>query len=285
MNLHTLISANQLYEQITNPDWVIVDCHFDLDHPDAGRQAYNQAHIPGAVYAHLNQDLSGEVIPGKTGRHPLPEIGTFAQKLSEWGIDETVQVVVYDKGSGSIAARLWWMLRWLGHHSVALLDGGSNSWVEAGYPLEGTIPTPRPRVFKPAPQPKMVFGLDKILHAPQNQFLLVDSRSPERYLGESEPIDQIAGHIPGAINASFLQNLDPSQKFLSKQLLAERFSALIGSADPEQVIFYCGSGVTAAHNILAMAHAGLGFGKLFPGSWSEWILDPNRPVERSSKTR
>jgi len=277
MNFETLISAPQLFEYLNHPDWVVIDCHFELDAPDVGWQAYLEAHIPGAVYAHLNHDLAGEVIPGKTGRHPLPNIESLTQKLSNWGIDGKVQVVVYDNRGGGIAARLWWLLRWLGHHQVALLDGGLASWVNCGFPLDTSIPRPNPRTFLPTIQSSMVVNFSEVESA-REKYLVIDSRAPERYRAEEEPIDPVAGHIPGAINAYYLDNLDSGQNFLPKAELASKFSSILGQKSSQEVVFYCGSGITAAHNILAMYYSGLGMGKLYPGSWSEYITDISRPI-------
>ena len=279
MAFDSLIGAGQLFDHLKDPNWVIIDCDFELDAPNAGWEAYLEGHIPGALYAHLENHLSGKVIPGKTSRHPLPEIDLFTQALSNWGIDENVQVVVYDNRGGGIAARLWWMLKWLGHSSAALLDGGLASWKTFGFPLEKSIPNPHPKIFKPSLQPESSVSLQDIINGPRSKLLLIDSRAPERYHGETETIDPIAGHIPGAINAFYMDNLDEDQKFLSKAMLAERFTTLLEGNSPTETVFYRGSGVTAAHNILAMYYAGLGLGKLFPGSWSEWITDPKRPIE------
>ena len=279
MKFNSLINPDDLYNNLKTPNWVIIDCHFELDDPDAGIRAYQQKHIPGAIYAHLDDDLSGSVVPGKTGRHPLPEVDTLTERFSTWGIDEETQVVVYDNRGGAIAARLWWMLRWLGHDSVALLNGGLSAWTEAGYRVESSITKPAPRTFHPKINTEMLAHLDTIANNRQASLLLVDSRTPERYRGEGETIDPVAGHIPGAINVYCMDNLDLSQTFLPKEELQERFLDLLREHPPEEIVFYCGSGVTAAHNILAMFHAGLGMGRLYPGSWSEWITDSNRPIE------
>lgn len=279
MPFDSLIDPDILFANLNSPEWVVIDCHFELEDPDAGWRAYLQAHIPGARYAHLDNDLSGQIVPGKTGRHPLPEVDSLVQRLSNWGIDGSTQVVVYDNRGGGIAARLWWMLKWLGHSKVALLNGGLSAWTEAGFPVESTIPKPIPRTFHPKIHPEMVASLESLENDHQKSFLLVDSRGPERYSGEIEPIDPVGGHIPGAINVYCMDNLDLSQTFLPKDRLLEKFSGLLKDHPPEEIVFYCGSGVTAAHNILAMYHAGLGMGRLYPGSWSEWVTDPNRPIE------
>jgi len=281
MPFTSLINSHELHSHFTDPNWRIIDSHFELDSPDAGWKAYQKSHIPGAIYAHLENDLSSEVIPGKTGRHPLPKVENLTRLFSSWGIDEKVQVVVYDNSGGGIAARLWWLLKWLGHNNVALLDGGLDSWSRSGYPIDNKIPQITPREFHPQPNPEMVVSSRDLENISKSKLTLVDSRGPERYRGEYEPIDKVAGHIPDAINAFYMENLDSHQIFNSQENLKARFTSLLGQKTAKDVVFYCGSGVTATHNILAMYHAGLGLAKLYPGSWSEWIADPNRPIETS----
>jgi len=267
----TLISAAELRDRYTRPDYVVIDCRFDLFNTAAGRGAYLQGHIPGAIYAHLDEDLSGPVRPGLSGRHPLPEVAVLAQKLGSWGIDAHKQVVVYDAQAGAIAARLWWMLRWLGHEAVAVLDGGWPAWLAAGGPADAAIPVPVPAVFAPHPRPDSLVdaaGVDLLRHDPA--FLLLDARSPERFRGEEEPIDPIAGHIDGAINAPLGHNLAEG-RFRSAGELRQLYQSLLAGRPASQAVCYCGSGVSACHNILAMVHAGLGEPRLYPGSWSEWI--------------
>jgi thiosulfate/3-mercaptopyruvate sulfurtransferase len=279
MKLTTLVSIDTLAENYTNPNWVIVDCHFLLDDLEAGRKAYQRSHIPGAIYAHLDEHLTGPIIPGKTSRHPLPDINAFTITLSNWGIDEDTQVVAYDNRGGAIAVRLWWMLKWLGHDAVAVLDGSFSHWKKAGLPTTDEIPTPQPKTFVPKPRPELIANLEEIETIKQHpKKLLVDSRAAERYRGEIEPIDPVAGHIPGAVNRFYMDNLDENGKMKAIPELKEIFSTLIGDRSPENVIFYCGSGVTSAHNILAMAYVGLGMSKIYPGSWSEWINDPNHMI-------
>lgn len=279
MAFDSLIDPDILYPNLNKPNWVIIDCHFELDDPDAGWRAYQQAHIPGAVYAHLDNDLSGQIVPGTTGRHPLPEVDVLVQTFSNWGIDDKTQVVVYDSSGGEIAARLWWMLKWLGHGMAALLNGGLSAWTEAGFPVERTIPELSPRTFRPKIHTEMIASLQSLENNHAHSLILIDSRAPERYRGELETIDAVGGHIPGALNLYCMDNLGQSQTFLPKERLKERFSGLLQNHPPEEIVFYCGSGITATHNILAMYHAGLGMGRLYPGSWSEWITDPNRPIE------
>ncbi|RME07666.1 MAG: sulfurtransferase [Anaerolineae bacterium] len=283
MAYRTLITPQTLYLHHQDDDWVVVDCRFWLDDTGKGRRDYLRAHIPGAVYAHLDEDLSAPVEPGVTGRHPLPAVSELAERLGRWGIGPEVQVVAYDDRGGAIAARLWWLLRYLGHDDVAVLDGGWPAWVEAGYPVDDVIPSPAPRTFEPHPRPEMLATAEDVLaRMGDPAFRLVDSRAPERYRGEQEPLDPVAGHIPGALNYHFERNLTPQGGFEDAAVLRARFQALLGDTPPERVIFYCGSGVTAAHNVLAVTHAGLGTPRLYAGSWSHWITDPERPVVREA---
>lgn len=280
MVYQTLISGAELVHTFAAPDWAIVDCRFSLGEPECGRLDYLQAHIPGAVYAHLNEDLSGEIVPGKTGRHPLPAIEAFADVLSNWGIDARVQVVAYDGGGGSMAAaRLWWMLRWMGHDAVAVLDGGWQHWQRAGYPVVTGVERRAYKPFTPQVRRELLATADEVmarLHDPD--FRLVDVRSGERYRGEQEPIDPVAGHIPGAISAPFAETLGADGRFLPPPALRTHFQRILGNTPAGQAIYYCGSGVTSAHTLLACAHADLGDGRLYAGSWSEWIADSNRPT-------
>jgi thiosulfate/3-mercaptopyruvate sulfurtransferase len=276
----TLISAAELNQHLGQPDWAVVDCRFTLTDPARGRRDYESAHIPGAVYAHLDEDLAGPVIPGQTGRHPLPDVALFAQTLSGWGIDANTQVVAYDDSGGSMAARLWWLLRWLGHEAVAVLDGGWPAWQSEGYAVRRGVETRSERVFTPKPQPHLVAGAAEVLAVAHNPaYRLLDARAADRFRGENETIDPVAGRIPGAISAPFADNLRPDGRFRSPEALRTRFQDLLGDVPAEQAIVYCGSGVTAAHNLLALAHAGLGKGRLYAGSWSEWITQPEHPVE------
>jgi thiosulfate/3-mercaptopyruvate sulfurtransferase len=280
MKFTTLVTVDELAEHYNRPDWVIVDCHFMLDDIEVGTRAYHREHIPGAVYAHLDRDLSGQIVPGKTSRHPLPDPDAFAAKLSSWGINGDTQVVAYDNRGGGIAVRLWWMLKWLGHDAAAVMDGSFSHWKAAGLPVTDEIPAPRSKRFVPNPRPELIASLEEVTKLGEHpELLLVDSRAPERYRGETEPIDPVAGHIPGAVNRFFMHNLGEDGRLLPVSGLNEIFSELTGGRNPEDVIFYCGSGVTSAHNILAMVHAGLGMPRIYPGSWSEWITDPGRPIE------
>mgnify|MGYP001827696937 CR=1 FL=1 len=281
MTYQTLISTEALAAHLKDPDWAVVDCRFALTDTEQGRRAYRQSHIAGAVYAHLDEDLSGPIIAGQTSRHPLPSVEHFVRTLSDWGVDERVQVVAYDALGGAIAARLWWMLRWLGHGAVAVLDGGWPRWQAEGRPTRSDPESRQPRGFVPHQVPELLVSADDVeqirLDAAHR---LVDARSADRFRGENETLDPVAGHIPGAISLPFAGNLDADGSFLPAETLAAQFQDPLGAVPAERTVFYCGSGVTAAHNILAMAHAGLGEARLYAGSWSEWITDPERPVQQ-----
>ena len=279
MTFATLISPAEVAAHIDDPNWAVVDCRFALAEPAKGRRDYLAAHIPGAVYAHLDEDLSGPVVPGQSGRHPLPAVDAFAATLSAWGIDDGVQVVVYDDASGVYAGRLWWMLRWLGHDAVALLDGDWRLWQSEGRTTRDGVEQRAPRVFTPRLRPHLLATTDEIaarLGAPDLH--LFDARAADRYRGENETIDPVAGHIPGAVNAPYAGNLDADGRFLSAGELRDRYEALLGDAPAEEAIFDCGSGVSAVHDLIALAVAGLGLPRLYVGSWSEWSADPARPA-------
>lgn len=278
MRYTTLISAAELTRHLEDPDWAIVDCRFSLADTEQGRRDYVAGHIPSAVYAHLDEDLSGPIVPGKTGRHPLPTPEEFSRTLSGWGIDSSVQVVAYDASGGSIAARLWWMLRWLGHEA-AVLDGGWKNWQTEAKQYAKGLEERSERAFAHTVSESLVASASDVLTTMDDPSVtLIDCRGADRYRGENETIDPVAGHIPGALSLPYVENLAEDGLFLPRELLRERFERVM-SAEPERTIFYCGSGVTAAHNVLAMAHAGLGDARLYAGSWSEWITDPERPVE------
>ena len=286
MMFKTLIGVDSLRKLLGEPQLAIVDCRFDLMNPDAGRQAYLRAHIPGARYADLNRDLSAP-LAAHTGRHPLPAPDSFAVRLDALGIGNDTQVVAYDDANGSIAARLWWMLRWMGHGAVAVLDGGFKAWTAAGGALQSgaaeSAPTqPGTRRFTPRIDADSVVStaeLERVLRDPQA--VLVDARAQERYAGTVEPIDPVAGHIPGAVNHPFTANLDAEGRFLPAAELKRRWQERLAGRESENLVAMCGSGVTACHNLLSLEVAGLGGGKLYAGSWSEWIRDPRRPTARS----
>lgn len=277
----TLISTEELQALLGSAEVAVVDCRFSLADTSAGRRAYSASHIPGAVYAHLDEDLSAPIAPDrKGGRHPLPGPETFAATLSAWGVGNDTQVVAYDDGPGMMASRLWWMLRWLGHEKAAVLDGGWTVWQAENRPVESDLPTPSAATFVPRPRPELVVDADRALaYTASGGALLIDARSPDRFRGENETLDPAGGHIPGASNFFYGENLSGG-RFLAADELAERYRALVKQRPAQEVVFYCGSGVSACHNLLAMEHAGLGLARLYPGSWSDWISDPGRPQAR-----
>jgi len=280
MTYTTLISTATLQQQLNNPHWVIIDCRFSLADTEAGAKAYRHGHIPNARYAGLDKDLSS-AISDFTGRHPLPNFALLAKKLGNWGITNTSQVVAYDDAGGAFAGRLWWLLRCMGHDKVAVLDGGLKQWQKQGLPITTTLPTIKPVTFRPyLNEAAWLNALQVQDSLARKAICLIDARTPERYRGEQEPIDPVAGHIPYALNRAFQLNLDSNGLFLSAEQLREQFNRLIGPTAPEQVVHYCGSGVTACHNLLAMEHAGLTGSKLYAGSWSEWIRNKNRAVAK-----
>ena len=255
----------------------LVDCRFSLGDVEAGQRAYAEAHIPGAVYAHLDRDLSGTVIPGKTGRHPLPDIGDLAGYLGSIGIDSDVAVVAYDDSGGAFAARLWWLLKWMGHDEAAVLDGGWSRWRDEGRATVSGKATYEARTFTPNVKSDIVAdALEVARLVREGGVSLIDARSSERYAGAVEPIDPVAGHIPGAVNCPYAVSLSGDGRFLRGDELRRVLAPYVS----DESVVYCGSGVTAAHLVLASVHAGLPMPRLYPGSWSEWITDPERPVER-----
>ena len=271
----TLISAPTLQANLHNPDWLICDCRFNLADTNYGRRAYQAGNIPNAHYLHLDEDLSSAIIP-QTGRHPLPDPAQLSSKLQAIGLNPNTQVVVYDDNNGSMAARLWWLLRWLGHDAVAVLDGGLAAWQAAGYALSTQVPTVTQQgQFQARLKPECVVKVEELTKP--NTWQLVDARAAERFRGEIEPIDPIAGHISGAWNRPLTENLDGNQFKSAEQLKAE-WQALLGNMSVANIVHMCGSGVTACHNLLAMEVAGLTGTKLYAGSWSEWIRDSSRPI-------
>ena len=275
---NTLVSTADLAAHLDDPLWIVFDCRFTLTDPQAGRRAYEAGHIPGARYADLDTDLSAPPGAG-TGRHPLPDPQVLARKLSDWGVGVNRQVVVYDDSYNSIAVRMWWLLRWLGHPGVAVLDGGWPKWVREKRPTTLQAPMPQHALFPHLPEASQVAHADEILQGLSDPcHLLIDARPERRFTGEYEPLDPVAGHIPGAINWPFEENLDFDGTFLAPEALRENYQALLKGRAPHEVIHVCGSGVTACHNVLAMEIAGLSGSRLYPGSWSEWITDPSHPV-------
>jgi thiosulfate/3-mercaptopyruvate sulfurtransferase len=278
MPYRTLIDAPGLGRLLGTQGIAIVDCRFDLGASNAGREAFLRAHIPGACFADLNQDLSAP--PDRdSGRHPLPGKAQFAALLGALGIDRSTQVFAYDQASGAFAARFWWMLRWLGHEQVAVLDGGFDAWLAQGGEVEAGAHRPAPRRFELRGEGQRPVTSQEVLAATERRDrLIVDARAPERYAGQVEPLDTVAGHVPGAVNAPFTGNLGAAGKFLPAAELRQRWLQILGGAPPQELIAMCGSGVTACHNLLALEVAGLPGASLYAGSWSEWIRDPARPV-------
>ncbi len=274
----TLINAEALHGLLGESNIRIIDCRFSLADKESGRRDYQSSHIPGALYAHLDDDLSGEIIPGTTGRHPMPSVADFAELCSKWGIDKNTQVIAYDQGHGGIAARLWFMLRWLGHEKVAVLNGGWAHWIKMGLAVDQQIKLPNRSQFVVAPPKDQLVSAEELLQLQRENWLLVDSRAAARYRGEKEPIDPVAGHIPGAVSAPFAENLNAEGLFHDQATLEQRFDTLLGNQKLSKTAFYCGSGVTACHNLLALHHIGRTEAKLYPGSWSGWITDPSRPI-------
>ena len=278
MTFGPLIDAQSLARELERGNCVVVDCRFTLTDLPAGRAAYERGHIPGARYAHLDDDLARHPHADE-GRHPLPDPESFAATLGGWGIGRDDAVVAYDEGSGAIAARLWWMLGWLGHPRRAVLDGGFKAWQEAGLPVEQTQPTVRARRYETGPAKRdAVVATADLAAAQAGGGLLVDARAAPRYRGEQEPIDPMAGHVPGARNRPFSANVTPTGRFRPPAELRAELTELLGGRAPERLIAMCGSGVTACHLLLAMEVAGLPGGRLYEGSWSEWIRDPSRPI-------
>lgn len=280
MSYTTLISADRLNQQINDRNWIVFDCRFSLADADAGAKAYRLGHLPNARYAHLNNDLSSAVTD-LTGRHPLPVFSLLNQKLGQWGVTGHSQVVVYDDVGGAFAGRLWWLLRSMGHEKVAVLDGGIKQWQKQGLPVTTTLPIIKPAAFRTYLNGNQWLNAAQVRDQLASKTVkLIDARSPERYLGEQEPIDPVAGHIPGALNRAFQLNLNANGLFLSAEALRKQFKQLLGNTPSEQIVHMCGSGVTACHNLLAMEHAGLTGSKLYAGSWSDWIRNKNRAVAK-----
>ena len=276
--MKTLIAATDLMRELAgaHPP-LLLDCSFDLADPAAGRRAWSEGHLPGAFYLHLDDDLSGakQGADGRfRGRHPLPDRAILAARLGALGIDEATPVVAYDGQGGPYAARAWWLLKWMGHEDVAVLDGGVPAWRAAGGALTAAVPVPRSTSPYPLHAPAMPTLDAEAVRAGLGRLRLVDARAGERFRGEVEPLDRAAGHIPGARQRFFKDNLAPDGRFRSAAELKALWAPLVSEG---HIVHYCGSGVTACHNLLAVAHAGLGEGALYPGSWSEWSDDPARP--------
>lgn len=276
-----LISTAELAGKLSDPDWLVADCRFELGNPAAGRAAWQSGHIPGAIHVDLERDLSLPVTP-ETGRHPLPSPGAFAATLSRLGIGNGTRVVCYDGGQAAYAARLWWMLRWVGHDAVAVLDGGFAAWTSEGRPVS-TEPSARAAArFLPRPRTGLVLDAAGVAAALARGETLVDVRGAERFAGKVEPLDAVAGHVPGARNLPFVENLGPDGRFRPPAELAALWGARAGSEPGRAPICMCGSGVTACQGLLALEAAGIAGGRLYAGSWSEWIRDPARPIARDA---
>ncbi|MSQ89050.1 MAG: sulfurtransferase [Betaproteobacteria bacterium] len=274
---NTLVTTEEL---AAHPEWRVFDCRHDLAKPELGEQQYAEAHLPGALFAHLDRDLSAPKT-GKNGRHPLPEPRAFVAWLGKLGLQPADQVVCYDGGPGAMAARLWWMLRWVGHETVAVLDGGLTKWQQEGRPLTTEVPEIAPVAYPGRTKTSMVAYLSHV-EKKFKKAALLDARAPARYRGEQEPIDPVAGRIPGAKNRYNNDNLSAEGTFKTPALLRTEFESILAHGSTTNVIHYCGSGISACHNALAMEIAGLKGSRVYPGSWSEWSVDPTRPIARSA---
>ena len=276
----TLIDARTLAQHFKPSEWALFDCRYDLVYPDFGRKAYLESHLPGACFIDVGEDLSG-VQSGWNGRHPLPDPYVFAVKLGMYGVTRDTQVVAYDDADGMMSARLWWLLRWIGHTKVAVLDGGLQAWSRSACALSTDMPAVSAAVYQPEPNDTAWVDAQAVrLNLDNPQMLIVDARSPDRFRGENETLDPVGGHIPGAVNRFFRENLQSDYCFKPAEILRQEFEPIIQGWKPDQVVHQCGSGITACHNLLAMEIAGLQGTRLYPGSWSEWCMDETHPVAR-----
>jgi len=282
MTCTTILDAATACAHISDPDWVFVDCRFVMRDPGRGFKDYLESHIQGALYADLDKDLSGPVVPGRTGRHPLPEEESIAAVFGRLGIGPGMQVIAYDESTGAMAAaRLWWLLKWAGHEAAAVLDGGLNAWTAAGLPVRSGPESRRPGGFVAAFRPDLAVDTASVRAVMKDPgWAVLDARGADRYRGENETIDPVAGHIPGAVSAAYATALGPDGLFKPAAEIARQLDSVTGGRGPERTIVYCGSGVTAAHVVLASAYAGRGMPRLYAGSWSQWITDGGRPVAR-----
>ncbi|MEE4894210.1 sulfurtransferase [Pseudomonas alliivorans] len=280
MSIAQLIGPEQLAVRQQTPGLAILDCRFALEDPDYGQRSYAQGHIDGARFADLNRDLSGPVVKGRTGRHPLPDPATLVERLRTWGIRNDGDIVLYDDGPGMYAARAWWLLAWLGkREGVYLLDGGLKAWHAAGLPLSLDAPRGETGDFMGEPDMSLVLSASRLQgRLGRPEMTLIDARAEARFRGEVEPIDPIAGHIPGAQCAAFNENLGPDGRFLPPEQLKQRFAEQLQGRPAQSLVSYCGSGVTACHNLFALCLAGYPLGTLYAGSWSDWITDPTREI-------
>jgi thiosulfate/3-mercaptopyruvate sulfurtransferase len=277
----TIVDTDTLAAHLADPALAIVDCRYKLDDQAWGLREYIAGHIPGARYADISHDLAGP-LTGSNGRHPLPDAAALGRTFGRLGIESGVHVVAYDQDTGMHASRLWWLLRWLGHDAVAVLDGGFDKWRAERRPTRSGEERGAPREFTGAPRAGRTMSADEVAAVMHNSdWRLVDARAPERYRGETEPIDKVAGHIPGAANYFFKWSLDERGVFRSADAIRDKIRESVGDIPPDRIVCYCGSGITACHSLLALEHAGLYGAKLYPGSWSEWSSDPSRPIERT----
>lgn len=273
-----LIAPSDLQARLHDPRWVVFDCRHDLADPAKGERVYREGHVPGAHLARVDLDLSGAK-DGRTGRHPLPEPAAFAEFLARHGVTAESCVVAYDDVGGQYAARLWWLARWIGHEAVVLLDGGFPRWQREERAVETSVPSARSGRVVPRPAEGGVWQAAQVeANLVSREAVILDARAPERYRGETEPIDRVAGHIPGALNRFYKENLNPDLTFRPAADLRREFAALLAAAGNRPVVHQCGSGITACANLFAMEYAGLGGSRLYAGSWSEWIADPRRPI-------
>jgi thiosulfate/3-mercaptopyruvate sulfurtransferase len=279
MSYTTLVDVATLRSNLDDPDWLVVDVRHQLADTAYGERAYGAGHIPGAVFLHCDRDLSGPMT-GCNGRHPLPDVENLASRLGEIGIGANTQVVVYDDAQGMIAGRLWWLLHWLGHERVALLDGGLQAWQAAGGAMTGVVPTLMAQNFVARPQPGLVDANHVLERIETLRMHLVDARGPDRFRGENETIDPVGGHIPGAVNRFFKDNLLPDGRFKPAAELRAEWLGILAGSPPDLVVHQCGSGVSACLNMVAMEIAGLPGSSLYAGSWSEWCADAGHPVVR-----
>jgi thiosulfate/3-mercaptopyruvate sulfurtransferase len=276
----TLISTGLLAEHLNDSSWLIADCRYNLKDEHWGRRQYIDAHVPGAVFVNLAHDLAGPRT-GRNGRHPLPSPEVMAATFGRLGIGDATQVIAYDQDAGPFASRLWWMLRYVGHDAVAVLDGGFAKWIGEGRGTRAAEETRGPAAFTPRLRPEMRLTVEEVVaHLGDSSMLLVDARSPERYQGQPDPLDNVPGHIPGARNRFYRRNISDTGTMLPASELKADFEGVLEGRSAKEAVMYCGSGVTACHNLLAMEHAGLRGARLFAGSWSEWEADPKRPIEK-----
>lgn len=277
---NTLISTNELSDHLNDPNWVVIDCRFDLADKEWGAEEYEVLHIPSAVYAHLEKDICGPITP-TSGRHPLPDGKVFIAAMQRLGVNIDSQVVVYDATGGGMAGRLWWQLKYFGHEAVALLNGGLPKWLTEGRETSDGVESKPVGNFTGMPNERMMVTTNEVKAILGSKInAIIDARAPERFRGEVEPIDTVAGRIPGALNRFYNDNLDKNGQFLPADALKKAFETLLGGLKPYEAVAYCGSGTTACHNLIAMAYAGMPLPRLYVGSWSEWIRDAKNPVGR-----